>query len=156
MQKPKQLFGTSLMGSFEQWSAENLGQWHYVLGYSIVLLSHNWPIFLALGLCVWFGIKLYRNPTRYWVSWFFSALLFGLAYEYYKHVALELHRAIDQIFMFELLWISPLLHVLVGPVVTALLSSLALAFAYNALWIRFSRGRGTAKQHAPGKTRRVR
>jgi hypothetical protein len=144
------------MQAFEQWSAQNLGQWHYVLGYSIVLLSHNWPIFLALGLCGWFGFKLYRNPTRLWVCWFFSALLFGLAYEYYKHVVPTLYSSIDQIFMFELLWISPLLHVLIGPIGTALLSGMALAFTYNAIWIHLEQRRSTARKTAPSSTRRVR
>jgi hypothetical protein len=144
------------MGRFEQWSADNLGQGHYVLGYLIVLISHNWPIFLSLGLSIWLGARLYRKPSRERVCWFFSALISGLAYEYYKHVALELHSAIDQIFMFELLWLSPLLHVLVGPVITALISSLALGFAFNALWLRLGGRARTAARPAATRSRQAR
>lgn len=100
---------------FEQWSAANLGQWHYVFGYLIVLISHNWPIILAVVLFIIFGIRLYAEPTRARVAWLFTAFLLGLAYEYEKHIAGELHQAIDFLFGLEIsAWNRPL-HLLVGP-----------------------------------------
>ncbi|NJM07569.1 hypothetical protein HC891_17370 [Candidatus Gracilibacteria bacterium] len=125
------------MEGLEQWSAANLGQGHYVLGYMIVLIAHNWPIFLAIALAIWAGIRLYRVPTRERVCWLFCAVLFGLTYEYQKHVAPELHTAIDFLFGMELLFLNPILHVIVGPMLTALLGTITMVFLYNALWLRF-------------------
>ncbi len=103
------------MQAFEQWSHANLGQWHYALGYCIVLVTHNWPIMLAVALSVWFGYRAYVRPTRLNVSWLLTALLLGLLYEYAKHVARELHAAIDFLFGLEIAhWNRPL-HFLVGP-----------------------------------------
>lgn len=112
------------------WSEQHLGQWHYVLGYALVLLSHNWPIALALVLCGWFGYKAYRRPNRLWVTWLLTALLLGLAYEYEKHVASELRQAIGFLFGLELApWNGPL-QTLVGPgIATALHASLLVLLA---------------------------
>ncbi|MCX7791996.1 MAG: hypothetical protein N2378_15260 [Chloroflexaceae bacterium] len=102
------------MQTFEQWSYANLGQWHYVLGYSIGLISHNWPIMLAVALSVWFGYRAYVQPTRLNVSWLLTALLLGLLYEYAKHIAGELHAAIDFLFGLEIAHLNRPLHFLVG------------------------------------------
>ncbi len=105
----------SLVEALEQWSYANLGQWHYVLGYSIVLVAHNWPIMLAVALCVWFGYRAYVQPSRLTVSWLLTALLLGLLYEYAKHIAVELHTAIDFLFGLEIARLNRGLHFLVGP-----------------------------------------
>ncbi|MGQ9928449.1 MAG: hypothetical protein ACUVS4_16480 [Chloroflexaceae bacterium] len=110
-----------LAQTFEQWSYANLGQWHYVLGYSIVLVSHNWPIILAAALSVWFGYRAYVRPGRLNVSWLLTALLLGLLYEYAKHIAAELHTAIDFLFGLEIAYLNRPLHVLVGPAAITIL-----------------------------------
>lgn len=114
--------------AFEHWSYTNLGQWHYVLGYSINLVSHNWPILLVVVLGPWFGYWAYTRPGRTTVSWLLSTILLGVAYEYWKHVAGELHQAVDFLFSMEIEGLRGLLHVLVGPVITTalLLSFLAM------------------------------
>jgi hypothetical protein len=101
------------------WSETNLGQWHYVLGYLIVLTSHNWPIMLALAGSVWFGYKAYRTPNRRWVSWLLSALVGGLMFEYHKHIAPTFHAAVDFLFLAELSAVNRFFHLLVGPIATA-------------------------------------
>lgn len=119
-----------MLEGFYQWSEQNLGQWHYVLGYLIVLVSHNWPIILSIVLALVFSVRLYRRPTRPRACWLFTALLFGLAYEYEKHVAGQLHQAIDFLFgPAQGNW-NPSLHILVGPVMnTVLLLSFLAMFA---------------------------
>ncbi|WP_298817356.1 hypothetical protein [Chloroflexus sp.] len=105
------------MEQFFRWSEQHLGQTHYVLGYLIVLISHNWPIMLAIGAALIFSIWLYRQPSRANAVWLFSALLFGLGYEYEKHVAGEFHQAIDMLFGLEIAsWNRPL-HFIVGSVI---------------------------------------
>jgi hypothetical protein len=141
------------MQALEQWSAANLGQAHYVLGYMIVLTVHNWPIFLAIVLAIWTGVRLYRVPNRERVCWFFSAVLFGLTYEYQKHIAVELHTAIDFLFGMELLFLNPMLHVVVGPLLTALLGAITMVFVYNALWLRFGGKRLLSAETATEKVR---
>ncbi len=110
-----------LLRSFEQWSYVNFGQWHYVLGYSIVLVSHNWPILLAVTLSVWFGYRAYVQPSRLNVSWLLTTLLLGLLYEYAKHIAVELHAAIDFLFGLEIAHLNRPLHILVGPAAVTIL-----------------------------------
>lgn len=107
---------------FVTWSEQSLGQWHYVLGYALVLISHNWPIMLALIACAWFGLRAYRNPQRKTVSWLLTAMLLAIAYEYDKHVAPELHLAIDFLFGLEIAWLNRPLHRLVSPVLSAALT----------------------------------
>jgi hypothetical protein len=123
----------SLAQAFEQWSYTNLGQWHYALGYSIVLISHNWPIMLAVALSVWFGYRAYVRPTRLNVSWLLTALLLGLLYEYAKHIAAELHTAIDFLFGLEIAHLNRPLHVLVGPVAITILQLGFLAMLAQSL-----------------------
>lgn len=117
----------------QTWSEAHLGQWHYVLGYLIVLGSHNWPIMLALGLSIWFGYQAYRTPNRMWVSWLITALLFGLAYEYDKHIAPALHAAVNFLFHLELTGLNRFFHLLVGPVATTLLVLAWVGFGLHAL-----------------------
>lgn len=102
----------------QHWSETNLGQWHYVLGYLIVLISHNWPIMLALAGCIWFGYRAYRTPNRLWVSWLLCALVGGLIFEYHKHIAPTLHNAVDMLFLAEISRLNRFFHLLVGPIAT--------------------------------------
>ncbi|WP_448336936.1 hypothetical protein [Chloroflexus aurantiacus] len=125
------------MEAFYQWSEQNLGQGHYVIGYLIVLISHNWPIIVALGAALVISIRLYRQPNRTNAVWLFSALLFGLGYEYEKHVAGEFHHAIDMLFGLELAgWNRPL-HILVEPVFNTVFVVLALAMVLHGLQLSF-------------------
>jgi len=122
---------------FFRWSEQHLGQSHYVLGYLIVLVSHNWPIIFALGSALWLSIRLYRTPTRANAVWLFSALLFGLGYEYEKHVAGELHQAIDMLFGYEIAgWNRPL-HILVGPVINTGFVLMTLTMVLHGLQLSF-------------------
>ncbi len=113
------------------WSETNLGQWHYVLGYLIVLVSHNWPLTLALAGSLWFGYKAYRNPSRLWVNWLLTALLLGLAFEYHKHIAPTFHAAVDFLFLAELGALNWLFHLLVGPI-----ANMTLAVGWLALLVQ--------------------
>lgn len=119
--------------AFERWSYTNLGQWHYVLGYTIHLVSHNWPIMLAVLLCPWLAYRAYRQPDRSSVSWLLTTILFGLTYEYWKHVAGELHQAIDFLFGMELASLNGPLHVVVGDGCTAALLIACAAMLAQAL-----------------------
>ena len=123
------------MGAFEQWSQTNLGQGHYVLGYLLVLVSHNWPLLFALGLCLWWGIWLYRTPNRARVCWFFGALLFGFAYEYAKHIAPTLHASLDTVLGAELLWLNSPAHLIVGPLAQGLIFVLMTFLLGQGLWL---------------------
>jgi hypothetical protein len=116
-----------------RWSEEHLGQWHYVLGYTIGLTSHNWPIILSVALCVLLGARLYHRPGRATLCWFFAALLLGVSYEYDKHVAGELHKAVDFLFGAEILPLNRPMHLLVGPLFTGLLVGLMLWFSLQAV-----------------------
>ncbi|RRR68720.1 MAG: hypothetical protein EI684_17205 [Candidatus Viridilinea halotolerans] len=119
--------------AFNNWSYENLGQWHYAIGYLIVLLSHNWPIMAALAASFWFGVKAYLWPTRCNVSWLLTALLFGLVYEYDKHIATELHAAVDFLFGAEISFWNEPFHRLVGPVITTLLLASAIGMLVQSI-----------------------
>ncbi|NTU78196.1 MAG: hypothetical protein HGA45_02135 [Chloroflexales bacterium] len=130
------------MGAFEQWSQANLGQAHYVLGYLIVLVLHNWPLFLAIGLCIWWGIRLYRIPSRARVCWFFGALLFGLAYEYSKHIAPTIHGSLDTVLGAELLWLNTPAHFIIGPLMQVLIFGAMAFFLGQALWLEAGAPRG--------------
>ncbi|MEI8305822.1 MAG: hypothetical protein WCF99_02035 [Chloroflexales bacterium] len=126
------------MGWFERWSAENLGQAHYLLGYLIVLVLHNWPLFLTIGLCIWWGVRLYRVPTQARVCWFFGALLFGVAYEYSKHIAPMINDSLDTVLGLELLWLNRPAHVVVGPLMQLLIFATITFFLGRALWLDYS------------------
>jgi hypothetical protein len=115
--------------------SEITGQWHYVLGYLVILIGHNWPIMLSVILSVWQSVRLYRRPTRANVCLFYSCLLTGITYEYHKHVAQELHTAIDFLFGAEILYLNIPAHVLVGPIVTGALIALTFGFLGRGLWL---------------------
>ncbi len=125
------------MEQFFTWSEQNLGQSHYVLGYLIVLISHNWPIMVALIAALMFSIRLYREASRANAVWLFTALLFGLGYEYEKHVAVELHHAIDVLFGLEIAhWNRPL-HLIVGPVINTGFVIITIGMAIHGLQLSF-------------------
>jgi uncharacterized membrane protein YedE/YeeE len=142
-----------LMQVFEQWSYANLGQWHYALGYTLTLVSHNWPIMLALILGGWFGFRAYRQPSRARVSWLLTAILFGLAYEYRKHIAGELHAAVDFLFIGELAGLNRLMHWLVGPALSTALTAGSLAVLAQSVRLTLAeRQEPSAPQPAPRTT----
>ncbi|WP_322488681.1 hypothetical protein [Chloroflexus sp.] len=125
------------MEQFYVWSEQNLGQTHYVIGYLIVLVSHNWPIMVTLAAALFFSIQLYRRPLRANAVWLFSALLFGIGYEYEKHVAGELHHAIDMLFGLEIAhWNRPL-HFIVGPVINTGFVLITFLMVFHGLYLSF-------------------
>ncbi|MCX7860466.1 MAG: hypothetical protein N2385_10265 [Chloroflexus sp.] len=125
------------MEQFFRWSEQHLGQTHYVLGYLIILVSHNWPIIAALVAALFFSIRLYCQPSRANAVWLFSALLFGLGYEYEKHVAGELHHAIDMLFGLEIAhWNRPL-HIIAGPVINTGFVLTTLLMVFHGLHLSF-------------------
>jgi hypothetical protein len=139
------------MGSLERWSAGNLGQWHYVLGYTIVLLAHNWPLLLALALCLFWGRRLYRRPDRLHVCWFFAGLLLGITYEYDKHVAPTLHASLDTVLGLEAGWLNQPAHYAVGPAAKLLLSGATVFFLGQALWLTVHSRRRDGEHSPPAQ-----
>jgi len=123
------------MGWFETWSAEHLGQWHYVLGYLFVLVAHNWPLFLLIGLMIWWGVWLYRWPSQARVCWFYGALFFGLAYEYHKHIAPTLHESLDTVLGLEALWLNQPAHFVVGRLAQTLIFVALIFFFGRGFWL---------------------
>lgn len=132
--------------TFVRWSSENLGQWHYVLGYFIVLTSHNWPIMLALAGGLYFGYRAYMRPNQLNVKWLLAALLLGLVYEYEKHLAPELHAAVDFLFHLELSALNRLFHTLVGSFATTLLKVALVAMLIQSLRVSLTAWRAKAGQ----------
>jgi len=123
------------VNGFEQWRYRTLGQWHYVLGYSYVLLAHNWPLLLALGLCLWWGGRLYRHPTRSHVCWFFGSVSLAVLYEYHKHVAPTLHASLATVLSREAGWLNGPTNFAVGPLMSLLLVAATAFFFIQALWL---------------------
>ena len=70
-------------------------QWHYILGYTIVLVSHNWPIMLCIAFGSFHAIRLYRRVGTREVRWLYSWAFFGFAYEYEKHLRAIFDEAVD-------------------------------------------------------------
>jgi hypothetical protein len=124
-----------MFDQMRRWSEENLGQWHYVLGYLITLVHHNWPIFLSIGLCLWQAVRLYRQPTRANVSLLYVWLLLGGAYEYRKHVAGNLHSMVDQLLYAEIDYLNSIGHAIVGWMMTSFLIGAAAACVAHAMWL---------------------
>ncbi len=125
------------MEPFYVWSEQNLGQTHYVIGYLIILISHNWPIMATLAAALFFSIRLYRQPSRVNAVWLFSALLLGMGYEYEKHVAGELHHTIDMLFGLEIVrWKRPL-HFIVGPLINTGFVLITFLIVSHGLYLSF-------------------
>jgi hypothetical protein len=124
-----------MFDQMRRWSEENLGQWHYVLGYVITLVDHNWPIMVALSLFLWQAARLYRLPTRANVSLLYVWLLLGGAYEYHKHLASDLHRVVNYLLRDELGFLNSIGHALVGWMMASLLIGGAVAFVLHAMWL---------------------
>jgi hypothetical protein len=142
------------MSGFERWSYENLGQWHYVLGYFYILMAHNWPLLLASFLCLWWGWRLYRQPSRSRVCFFFGALLLGVTYEYHKHVAPTLHKSLDTVFRLQAGWLNGPAHALVGPAAKLMLFGAMAFFLGQGLWLKYRRAGGAAPALPPSAERR--
>ena len=70
-------------------------QWHYIAGYSIVLLSHNWPLLVCLIGGGWHAARLLRQATAVDVRLLYGWALLALAYEYDKHLLGIIAEAID-------------------------------------------------------------
>jgi len=137
------------MSGFYGWSEAHLGQWHYILGYAITLLHHKWPLMLALGGGAWFGARAYARPDRRSVSWLLAALLLGLAYEYDKHIAQELHHAVDFLFLGELAGLNRPMHLLVGTALRAALALGCLAMLARSVWLSAAARRAAPDTEQP-------
>lgn len=108
-----------------------------MIGYLIILISHNWPIMAAIAAALFFSIQLYQQPSRANAVWLFSALLFGMGYEYEKHVAGELHHAIDVLFGLEIVhWNRPL-HLIVGPLINMGFVLITFLIVSHGLYLSF-------------------
>lgn len=75
-------------------------QLHYILGYVIVLTSHNWQIMVCLACGIFHGARLFRHPNPYDVRLLYAWGVLGFAYEYRKHLQGVLDNAVD----FLLVW----------------------------------------------------
>lgn len=124
-----------MFSSLEQWFRALLGQWYYVLGYCIVLFSHNWPLILAGIVGVWSAIRAFQHPSRAALCWLYGSAFLALDYEYQKHVASELHRAVDFLAIGDLYVLNAGSHILVSPGVTILLFAASSGFFIYGMWL---------------------
>jgi hypothetical protein len=108
-------------------------QMHYVLGWLVVLVSHNWPLLASGGALLVSAIAAWRQPTRRRLAALYSAALLALAYEYAKHIGPQLQDAANYLLMFELLYLNRPIWLLVGPIMTGAILALALGFLAYAL-----------------------
>lgn len=108
-------------------------QRHYVLGWLIVLVSHNWPVMLAGSATLISAIAVWRRPSRRRLAWLYGSVLFAFAYEYHKHLGPQLQDAANYLLMFELLPLNRPAWLLVGPVMDTILVLVALSFWIYAL-----------------------
>ncbi len=108
-------------------------QWHYVLGWLIVLVSHNWPVILAGSATLICAIRAWRHPSRRALALLYGWVLLTIAYEYHKHIAPRLQEATNYLLMFELLPLNRSAWLLVGPIATAGLVFGALGLLGSAM-----------------------
>lgn len=123
------------------------GQTHYVLGWVIILISHNWPVLLALAATLVSAFLAWRKPTRRGLAAVYSSVLFVVAYEYHKHIGPTLQDAANYLLSRELLWMNRAVWLLVGPIATVVLVLLAVTFGLYALAARL----GQHPQHPISK-----
>jgi hypothetical protein len=107
--------------------------WHYILGYLIVTISHNWPALLALLMSLHGAWRLYRIPTRRNVQWLYGWALLLFAYEYAKHLGDELARPVVFLLTTDWAWMQPAGVFLVTCIVPSVLVVLALTLLLWAL-----------------------
>ena len=107
--------------------------WHYILGYLIVTIAHNWPALLALLMSLHAVWRLYRAPTRRNVQWLYGWALLLFAYEYAKHLGDELARPAVFLFTTDWAWMQPAGVFFLTSVVPMALMVLALALLLPAL-----------------------
>lgn len=106
----------------------NPPQTHYVLGWLIVLVSHNWPVMLAVLATALSAVAAWRRPSRRSLALLYGSALLVLAYEYNKHIGPTLQDAANYLLMFELLWLNRPVWYLVGPVAALAIALLGLGF----------------------------
>jgi hypothetical protein len=107
--------------------------WHYILGYLIVTISHNWPALLALLMGFRSAWWLYHTPTRRNVQWLYGWVMLLFAYEYAKHLSDELARPVVFLFTTDWAWVQPVGVLLVTCAPPPILIVLALALLLRAL-----------------------
>jgi hypothetical protein len=117
-----------------EWSHQHLGQWHYVLGWAIILVLHNWVIMLVVAMSLRQGLRLYQIPQRDRVCALYAWLVLGLAYEYQKHIALELVSATQFLLRpgAQLNWLYEPAKLGVQSIATALLYSASAWFLWRS------------------------
>src|SRR5262249_32615826 len=106
---------------------------HYILGYVIVTISHNWPALLALLMGLHAAWRLYRAPTRRNVQWLYGWALLLFAYEYAKHLGDELARPVVFLFTTDWAWMQPAGEFFLPRVAPMALVVLAVALLLRAL-----------------------
>ncbi len=104
------------------------GQTHYVLGWLIILVSHNWPVLLALAATLVSALRAWHTPTRRRLAAVYGSVLLVVTYEYHKHIGPQLQDAANYLLLFELQQYNRPVWIFVGPVVTGLLITLTLSF----------------------------
>jgi hypothetical protein len=107
--------------------------WHYILGYLVVTISHNWPALLTLLMSFYSAWRLYRTPTRRNVQWLYGWALLFFAYEYAKHLGEELARPVVFLFTTDWAWMQPFGVLFVTCLMPPILVALGLFLLFRAL-----------------------
>jgi hypothetical protein len=108
-------------------------QWHYLLGYLIVTVSHNVPIMICLILGFSTAVRLYRQPNRPRVQAFFGWLLLGFCYEYAKHLGDYLVEPVFFLLILDWTWLQAPAAIIVQLVVPSLILVVAVYFLTQSL-----------------------
>jgi hypothetical protein len=112
---------------------QQYSHWHYILGYLIVTISHNWPALLSFLMSLYSAWRLYRKPTRRNVQWLYGWALLLFAYEYAKHLGDELARPVVFLFTTDWAWMQPIGVLVATCAVPPVLVVLALVLLIRAI-----------------------
>lgn len=62
------------------------GRSHYILGYLIVTVGHNWPVLVALLATLICAVAVWRRPNRRRLAALYGWAMLAVLYEYHKHI----------------------------------------------------------------------
>lgn len=116
------------------------GRSHYVLGYLIVTISHNWPVLLALLAALICAILAWQQPSRRRLAALYGAVLVAVAYEYQKHILPRFVEA-TTFLTADSATLYRTTRFIVEPLALAVQAALALGFLLYALVPRRRPGR---------------
>jgi hypothetical protein len=120
---------------------QQYSHWHYIAGYTIVTVRHNWPVLIALAVALIAAWRLYREPSRKRVQWLYGWSLLVFTYEYIKHLGDELARPVVFLFTTDWAWMQPYGIFLVVLVPPPFLLALSLFLLARSLYLPFARTR---------------